>query len=154
MVNWEERVKLTNTQLNKFKVCSKKNKTGTILRLNKKKYEDEELPHKLFLTTRQITKIRNPFANNMSTDIRLSQAQISKIIQSGGFLGKTLGKLSKKVLLDFAVPKAKDVLPKLATKATSSVLDKFEKEKNWARKSKSRKMFHFIYLSWRYEWCY
>ena len=65
----------------------------------------------------------------MSTDIRLRKAQISKIIQSGGFLGKTLGKLGKKVLLDLAVCLAKDVLPKLATKATSSVLDKFEKTK-------------------------
>ena len=65
----------------------------------------------------------------MSTDIRLRKAQISKMIQSGGFLGKTLGKLGKKVLLDLAVCLAKDVLPKLATKATSSVLDKFEKTK-------------------------
>ena len=65
----------------------------------------------------------------MSTDIRLRKAQISKIIQSGEFLGKTLGKLGKKVLLDLAVCLAKDVLPKLATKATSSVLDKFEKTK-------------------------
>ena len=65
----------------------------------------------------------------MSTDIRLSKAQISKIIQSPGFLGKTFGKLGKKVLLDLAIPLAKDVLPNLATIATSSVLDKFEKKK-------------------------
>ena len=64
----------------------------------------------------------------MSTDVRLCKAQISKIIQLGRFLGKTLGKLGKKVLLGLAVPLAKDVLPKLATKATSSVLDKFEKK--------------------------
>ena len=37
-----------------------KNKTGAILRLNKKKFEDEELPHELFLTTRQTTKIKMP----------------------------------------------------------------------------------------------
>ena len=80
------RVKLTNTQLNKLK-SSAKNKTGTILRLNKKKFEDEELPHELFLTTRQTTKKRNAFANNISTDIKLSKAQISKIIQSGGCFG-------------------------------------------------------------------
>ena len=46
------------------------------MRLNSKNAEDEELPHELFLTTRQITKIRNAFANNMSTDIKLSKAQI------------------------------------------------------------------------------
>ena len=68
-----------------------------MLRLSKKNFEDEELPHELFLTTRQTTKIRNAFANNnMSTDIELSKAQISKIIQSGGSFGSWLANLSKK----------------------------------------------------------
>ena len=60
--------------------------------------------------------------------MKLSNAQISKIISSGGFLGKTLGNLGKKALLDFVVPLTKDVLLKLANKATSSVLDKFERK--------------------------
>ena len=51
-----------------------------------------------------------------------------KLIQSGGFLGKTLdnvmGNLGKKAIIDLAVPFAKDVWPKLTTKATSSILDK------------------------------
>ena len=76
------RVKLTNTQSNKLKSAAK-NKTGTILRLNKKNVEDEELLHELFTTAGQTTKIRNAFANNMRTDIKLSKAQIPKIIQSG-----------------------------------------------------------------------
>ena len=77
MENYQKaRVKLTNTQLNKLK-SAVKNKAGTILRLNKKNFEEEELPHELFLTTRQTTKIRNAFANNMLTDIKLSNAQIS-----------------------------------------------------------------------------
>ena len=38
----------------------------------------------LILTTAQTTKIRNAFANNISRDIKLSKAQISKIIQSFG----------------------------------------------------------------------
>ena len=76
MPNYEKvRVKLTNTQLNKLKSAAK-NKTGKILRINKKNFEDEELPHELFLTTRQPTKIKNVFANNMSTDIKLSKTQI------------------------------------------------------------------------------
>ena len=50
------------------------------MRLNKKNFEDEELPHELFLTTRQTTKLRNGSANNMSTDTNLSKAQVSKII--------------------------------------------------------------------------
>ena len=45
-----------------------------------KKFEDEELQHELFLTTRQKTKVRNAFANNMLTDIKLSKAQLSKIV--------------------------------------------------------------------------
>ena len=65
----------------------------------------------------------------MPIDIRLSKAQISKIIQSGGFLGKALDKLSKRVLLDLVVPLAIDFFTKLSTKAISSVLGKLEKKK-------------------------
>ena len=70
MWNYQEAiVKLTNEQLNKSKSAAK-SKTGTILRLTKKNFEDEELPHELFLTTRQTTKIRNTFPNNITTDIK------------------------------------------------------------------------------------
>ena len=72
MTNYQE-VKLRNTQLNKLKFVAK-SKTGRILRINKKNFQDEELLHELFLTTRQTTKIRNVFANTMSTDIKLSKA--------------------------------------------------------------------------------
>ena len=76
------KIKLTNTKLNKLK-SAEKNNTGTILRINEKNFvdEDEELPDELFL--RQAIKIRNDFANNLSTNVRLSKTQISKIIQSG-----------------------------------------------------------------------
>ena len=51
MVNYEEaRVNLTNTQLNKLKPAAK-DKTGPALRITKKNFQDEELPHELFLTT-------------------------------------------------------------------------------------------------------
>ena len=67
MANYKEvRVKPTNTQLNKLKSAAK-NKTRTILRLNKKKFEHEDLPHEFFLTARQVTEI-NTFENNVSTD--------------------------------------------------------------------------------------
>ena len=46
-----------------------------------------DLPLELLLTTKQNTKLRNAFNNNMSTDLNLSKAQISKTVQSGGFLG-------------------------------------------------------------------
>ena len=64
-----------------------KDKGRTILRLDKKDFEDEEVQYELFLTTRQTAEIRNIFANNMSTDIKLSKAQISKIIPSDGCFG-------------------------------------------------------------------
>ena len=48
----------------------------------------------MLLTTRQKAKLRNAFNNNISTDLKLSKAQISKIIQSGGFLGSLLSKLA------------------------------------------------------------
>ena len=67
-----------------------------MLRLNKKNFEDEELSRELFLTTRQTTKIRNTFANNMSTDIKLSNAQISKVIQLCESFGSWLTNLAKK----------------------------------------------------------
>ena len=80
MENYEEtRFKLTNTQPNKLKSTAK-NKTGTTLIITKNNFQDERQPHELFLTTRQNTNIRKAFPNNMSTDIRLSKAQLSKII--------------------------------------------------------------------------
>ena len=76
----ESRVKLTNAQLSKLKSAAKR-KTGAILRINMKNLEDEDFLHELFVITRQTTKIRNAFANNMSTDIKLSKTQIPKLIQ-------------------------------------------------------------------------
>ena len=77
MANFKEvRVKLTNKELNKLNLQHKIRRN--IKKLNKKNIE-EELPHELFLTTRQTTKIRNGFANNIA-DIKLSKAHISKVI--------------------------------------------------------------------------
>ena len=58
-------------------------------------FNGNNLPHELLLTTRQTTKLRNAIEKNISTDIKLSKAEISKIIQSGRFLGKILGPLLK-----------------------------------------------------------
>ena len=52
-----------------------------------------DFPHEPLLTRRQKTKSRNAF-NNMSTDLKLSKAQILKIIQSGKFSGSLLSKLA------------------------------------------------------------
>ena len=83
---------LSDSQLNKLK-SAVKNKQGTTLRMSAKMFNGNNLPYELLLTTRQTTKLRKAIENNMSTDIKLSKGQISKIIQSGGFLGKLLGPL-------------------------------------------------------------
>ena len=93
---------IDNWQTDKLNLAVK-NKTGTILTLNKKNFEAEELLHKLFLTTRQKTKRRNAFANNMSTDIKRRKAQMSKIIQPGRSFGSWLGNLGKKALRNIAI---------------------------------------------------
>ena len=62
--------------------------------MNARMFNGNNLPHELFLT-RQTTKLRNEIENNLQTDIKLSKAQISKIIQSGGLIGKILGPLLK-----------------------------------------------------------
>ena len=85
--------KLSDSQLNKLK-SAVKNKQGTTLRMNTRMFNGNNLPHELLLTTTQITKLRNATENNISTDIKLLKAQISKIIQSGGFLGSLLSKLT------------------------------------------------------------
>ena len=91
-------VKLSDAQLKKLKTTVK-DKTGTTLRISLKMFDGNDLPQELLLTTRQKTKLRNVFNNNMSTDdLKLSRAQISKIIQSEGFLGRLLGPL---LLLDY-----------------------------------------------------
>ena len=112
--------KLSNSQLNKLKTAVKSNE-GTTLRMNAKMFNGNNLPHKLLLTTRQTTRLRNATENNMSTDIKLSKAQISKIIQSGGFLVKLLGPLLKTGL-----PLLKSVIKPLGLlglKAASSAID-------------------------------
>ena len=87
-------VKLTDTQLKKLKAAVE-NKTSTTLRVSLKMFSGNDLLHELLLTKRQKTKLRNSSNNNMSTDLKLSKAQISKIIQSGGFLGRLFGSLLK-----------------------------------------------------------
>ena len=96
--------------------------------MNKKKFEKEELPHELFLTTIQTTKIKNAFANNMSTDMKLSKAQVSKIIQSCRFFGSLLGNIGKKSLTNIAIPLATNNLLGLVSNLTSSAINTFDRK--------------------------
>ena len=76
----------------------------------------------MLLTTRQNTKLRNAINNNLTTDIKLSKAQIKKLIQSGGFLGKLLSKLADP-FMKVAMPLAKNVLAPLGLTAAMSAID-------------------------------
>ena len=113
--------KVTNTQLKKPKTAVK-NKIETTLRMSLKMFDGNNLPHELLLTTRQKAKLRNVFNNNMSTDLKLFRAQISKIFQSSGFLGSLLSKLAGP-LMKVAIPLVKDVLAPLGITAAASVID-------------------------------
>ena len=84
--------------------------------------DGNDLPHELLLPTIQKTKLRNAFNNNVSTDLMLSKAQISKIIQSGGFLG-SLSSKSADLLMKVAVPLAKNILAPLGITAAASSID-------------------------------
>ena len=79
-------------------------------------------PHELLLTNRQVANIRKAFAKNASTDIKLSKNQLSKMIQSGGFLGNLLGKLAGP-LMKVAMTLAKNVLAPLGISAAMSAID-------------------------------
>ena len=67
-----------------------KNQTGITLRTYIKMFNGSNLSHELLLTTRQKTRLRNAFENNMSTDIKLPKTEISEINQSVEFLGSLL----------------------------------------------------------------
>ena len=113
--------KLTNVQLNKLKKAVKFNE-GATLRLGIKHFNKDERPDELLLTTRQNPKLRNAINNNLATDIKLSKAQIKKLIQSGRFLGKLLSKLAGP-LMKVAMPLAKNVLAPLVLAAAISAID-------------------------------
>ena len=126
-------VKLSDTQLKKLQTAVK-NKTGTALRINLKMFNWNDLPHELLLTTRQKTKVRNALNNNMSTDLDFSKAQISKIIQSGGFLGRLLGTLLKNglpLIKNVIKRLAKSVLNPLGLTAAASAADAGIHKKYW-----------------------
>ena len=75
-------VKLSNSQLNKFK-SALKNETELVLTLSLNMINDDRtsFPHKLLLTNRQVANLRKAFGNHLSTDIKLSKTQLSNMIQ-------------------------------------------------------------------------
>ena len=90
--------------------------------------DNTNFPHKLLLTDRQVANIRKAFPNNLSTDVKFSKNQLSKMMQSGGFLGNLLSKLVGP-LMKVAMPLAKNVLAPLGLTAAMSAIDGSIKKK-------------------------
>ena len=129
-------VKLSNSQFNKSKSAIK-NETEVVLRLSSNvigNSDDEtNFPHKLLLINRQVADLRRAFANYSSTDVKLSNTQLSKMIQSGGFLGRLLGPLLKTglpLMKNVIKPLAKSVLIPLGLTAAASAADAGINEKS------------------------
>ena len=108
-------VKSFNSQLNKLQSRIKSG-TGVNLKLSSNvlgvSNDENNCPHKLLLTTKQVSKLRKAFANGSLANIKLSKTQLHKIGQSGWFLGRLLGPLLKIAwpLIKFVLkPSAKNV---------------------------------------------
>ena len=122
-------LKLPNLQLDKLKAAIEGG-TEVVLRLSSNMIGDSDVkinfPHELLLTNRQVSNLRKAFADKSSTDIKLSKTQISKMIQSGGFLGRLLGPLLKTglpLIKNVIKPLAKSVLIPLGLTAAASAAD-------------------------------
>ena len=120
---------LSNSQLNELK-SSIKYETDVVLRISSNmignSIDNINFPLELLLTNRQVANIRIAFANLSSTDIKLSKTQLSKMIQSGGFLSKLLGPLLKTglpLMKSVIKPLTKSVLIPLGLTAAASAAD-------------------------------
>ena len=129
-------VKLSNSQLKKLKSAIK-NETEVVLRLSSNMIGNSDdkinFPHELLLTNRQVANLRRAFSNYLSTDVKLSKAQLSKMILSGEFLGRLLGPLLKTglpLMKNVIKPLAKSVLIPLGLTAAASAADAGINEKS------------------------
>ena len=119
-------VKLSTSQFNKLKSAIKNQNDVVItlfLNMISDSNEKGNFPHELLLTNRQVSSICKVFTNNSSVDIKFSKAQLSKMIQSGGLLGKLLGPLLKTglpLMKSVITPLAKSALIPLGLTAVAS----------------------------------
>ena len=122
-------VELSNSQLNKLKSAIK-NGTRVTLDLSSNiigdSNDENNFPHKLFLSNTQVSRLRKAFANNSSANVKLSKTQLHKIGQSGGFLGRLLGPLLKPglpLIGNVLKPLAKSILILLGLMAAAAATD-------------------------------
>ena len=123
--------KLSNSQLNKLKSAIK-NETDVVIRLSPNMIGDSNdkgnFRHELLLTDRQVSSIRKAFANNSSVDIKFSKTHLSKMIKSGGFSSKLLGRLLKTglpLIKNVITPLAKSVLIPLVLTAAACIIQEY-----------------------------
>ena len=94
--------------------------------------DETNFPHELLLTNRQVANLCQAFRNYLSTNIKLSKTKLSKMIQSGGLLGRLLGPLLKTGLsLIKIVIKSlakSDLIPLGFTKAASAADTRIHKK--------------------------
>ena len=122
-------VESSNSQLNKLKSAIK-NGTRVTLDLSSNiigdSNDENNFPHKLFLSNTQVSRLRKAFANNSSANVKLSKTQLHKIGQSGGFLGRLLGPLLKPglpLIGNVLKPLAKSILILLGLMAAAAATD-------------------------------
>ena len=122
-------VKLLNSQLSNLKSAIK-NGTELVLRLSSNmvgNFNDEIIfPHKLILTNIPVASLHKYFVNHLSTDIKLSKLRLSKMMQSGEFLGKIFGPLLKTglpLMENVIKPLPKSVLIPLGLTAAATAAD-------------------------------
>ena len=120
-------VKLSNSQLNKLKSAIK-NESKVVLRLSSNIIGDNEtnFPHKLLLTDREVLNLCKSFASNLSDDIKLTNTQLSKMMQSGELLNRLLRPLLKTglpLIKSVIKPLAKSFLLPLGLTAATSAAD-------------------------------
>ena len=114
-------VKLSNSQLNKLKSATK-NETEVHHSTELHSYDETNFSDKLLLTNIQVANIRRAFAKHTSANIKLLKTQLSKMIQSGGYLGRLLGLLLRtglSLMKSVIKPLAKSVLVPLGLTAAA-----------------------------------
>ena len=122
-------VKLSNSHLNELK-SPIKNKTEIVLILSSNMIGNSNgktnFPNELLLTNRKVSNLRKAFANNSSTEIKLSKTQLSMMIQPGGFLGRVIGPLLKTgspLIKNVIEPLTKSVLIPLGLTVAAAAVD-------------------------------
>ena len=81
--------------------------------------DETSFSHKLLLASRQVANLCRAYTNKSSTSTKLSKTQISKMVQSEGFISRLLGPLLKNIVK----PLAKSVSILLGLTASVSATD-------------------------------